>query len=77
MITISVMMYQEAMQRFVLDKVISYLSAMRQVIPKISTEADGELSVYGGMTARDKKELLQCIKALRVIMNADFNSEIS
>ena len=59
----------------VLDKVISYLSAMRQVIPKISTEADGELSVYGGMTARDKKELLQCIKALRVIMNADFNSE--
>ena len=58
----------------VLDKIIAYLSAMRQVIPKI-TDDDGVLSVYGGMTARDKKELLQCIRALRVIMNAEFNSE--
>ena len=59
----------------VLDKIIAYLSAMRVVIPQITTEADGSLSVYGGMTTSDKKELAQCIKALRVIMNAHWNSE--
>ena len=57
----------------VLDKAIAFLSAMRVVIPRITNEEDGSLSVYSGMTARDKKELQSIIKALRVICAADFN----
>ena len=57
----------------VLDKVIAYLSAMRVVIPQMTIYEDGSIGCYEGMSTADKKELQQCIKALRVICNADFN----
>ena len=61
----------------VLDKCIAYLNALRVVIPRVQTDDDGQLSCYGGMTASDKKELQSIIKALRVILNADFNNNFT
>ena len=61
----------------VLDKCIAYLNALRVVIPRVEQDDDGNIALYGGMTASDKKELQSIIKALRVILNADFNSNFT